>query len=182
MQFKLALLIPSLKSREAFLSRLQAILKPQLTDKIVALVDIDEGQASIGAKRNRLVEMADAEYVAFIDDDDMVSNDYIQLMMEGIDKGVDAVCVQQIITFDGKAPKLVIDSPYQEADFRDNIYYRGAQHLDAIKKEIAVQIKYPDKSFGEDADYTKALADSKLIKTWHNINKPVYFYQYRSKK
>lgn len=180
---KLSILVPSLLNRDRFRDRLISLLKPQVERPDVEVIfTIDEGEVSIGAKRNKLIEDASGKYVVFIDDDDRISADYVDQMMEGIDKDVDAVCIRQIITFDGRNPKLVIDSPYQEATFRDNIYYRGAQHLDAIKKEIAIQIKYPDKSFGEDAEYTKVLADSKLIKTWHNIMKPVYFYEYRSKK
>lgn len=179
---KLSILIPSLIGREKYLARLYDILKPQLSNDIEVLIHTDNKQITTGSKRNNLINDAKGEYIIFVDDDDRVSADYVEQVMVGINRGVDAVTITSIITVDGKNPRFVIDSPYQENRFYKNTYYRGVQHLDAVKRELASQIKYEDISFGEDAKWTKAMHESGLIKTWYRVGKPIYFYESRTKK
>jgi len=72
----LSLLICSLKDRQGYLERLMQILDPQLSgieDKVEVIVELDNGERSIGAKRNALLDKAKGEYLAFIDDDDIIS-------------------------------------------------------------------------------------------------------------
>ena len=54
-----------------------SVLAEQLTSEVEVLTELDDGTRSIGEKRNALVESAGGEYVCFVDDDDMVSSDYV---------------------------------------------------------------------------------------------------------
>ena len=179
---RLSILIPTLSKRAAMLARLLRILQPQLSDDVEVLTDLDDGQRSIGAKRNALLERARGDYIIFPDDDDRVTDDYIAELMDGIGQGVDVVCVNAIHTTDGHSPKLVIDLPYQEWEETPEAYLRGVQIKDAVKREIAITVKFPDISFGEDSVWGHAVEATGLVKTWRDARKVTYFHEYISTK
>jgi glycosyltransferase involved in cell wall biosynthesis len=190
---KLSILIPTMPCRKPLFQRLIRILAPQLglgdgIDKILrnedveVLQDMDNGEITIGAKRNRLLSKATGDYVVFIDDDDRVTENYVQMIMAGIAKGVDVVCVNAIHTTDGQNPKLVIDIPYQRWRETPHAYLRGVQWRDAVKREIAISVPYPDIRFGEDHAWTIAIEATKIIKSWHEAEAPTYFHEFVSVK
>ena len=86
---KLSILICSLASREYYRNRLLELLESQINvenqTSIEVLQDIDHGEASIGSKRQRLIEVAKGDYVCFIDDDDRISPDYIEKILKAIE-------------------------------------------------------------------------------------------------
>ena len=157
-------------------------LQPQLSDDIELIIDSDNGERTIGHKRNDLLAKATGDYVVFIDDDDRVTSCYIAEIMAGIAQGVDVVCVNAIHTIDGHSPKAVIDKPYQNWCETPNAYLRGVQWRDAVKREIAVSVPYPNIRFGEDRAWTIAMEATGLIKTWREAVKPTYFHEYVSHK
>ena len=66
-----------------------------------------------------------------------------------------------------------IDSSYFE---QDGVYYRPPNHLNPMKREIAIQFKFPEQYHGEDLCWAMALAQSGLLKTEETITEPYYFY------
>lgn len=139
--------------------------------------------SSIGKKRNELLDRAKGEYVAFVDDDDWVSSDYIKLLMEGIDKGVDCMSLRGEYSVNGKLDGYFEHSlkynqwqtvPGLEVFIR---YERYPNHLNCIKASIAKQFKFPEKNFGEDHDWSKQIHESGLIKTEHYIDQVIYYYK-----
>lgn len=178
---KISLLICHKQDRLKLLNRLMATLSIQDLNGVELLVDGNDG--TVGEKRNRLLQKAKGKYVAFIDDDDFVSDDYIYHLMEGVEKDVDCCSLVGEITFDGKNPKKFIHSIKYDSWFeKNNVYYRCANHLNCIKKSIALQIMFPEKNIGEDHDYSMKLQKSGLLKTEHEINSTIYYYDYRAKK
>lgn len=145
---------------------------------------------SIGTKRNNLLQRSKGEYICFVDDDDDVSTDYVKLLLEGINKGVDCCSLKGIYTVDGLMDGLFEHSlKYQEWKTNSDIqsathikYERYPNHLNCIKSSIAKQFKFPEKNFGEDHDWSKRLHESGLLKTEHYIEQPIYFYKYITKK
>lgn len=180
---KLEILIPTLKSRSGLLSRLLNILKPQLTPEVRILTDCDDGQVSIGEKRNRLLSHATADYVCFVDDDDTVSEDYVASLLDGIARDVDVVCIRGIFTTNGEDPAPFYDKVHQVHGLRRLAgqveYTRGIQHLDAIRRTIAVSQKFPDSSFGEDYEWGVAIERSGMVQSSWEVDHPIYFYDYR---
>ena len=69
----LSVLTCSLKSRSQVFKRLENILKKQIfnTNQVELLANIDNGEKTIGCKRNELLNAAKGQYVVFIDDDDI---------------------------------------------------------------------------------------------------------------
>jgi glycosyltransferase involved in cell wall biosynthesis len=178
----LSLLVPTLPSRAAFLRRLRAQLEPQIAARPVELLTLmDDGSTPTGTKRNQLVEMASGRYVAFIDDDDRVSPDYVQTLLDGCAQDVDAVCIRGEHRLLG-SPRTdeFIDIPYQLQGHSTvggrTTYLRGAQHLDALRREIALAVLFPPLWVDEDRQHTRALHLSELIQTWHSIPHATYFY------
>lgn len=187
-QYKLAILICTIPERDDFLRRLNTTLHRQLSKGVGMFTDERVG-ISIGEKRNSLLATGvnRADYVAFIDDDDIVSEDYVSLLMEGINRGVDCCSLRGVITEDGFNPRLFEHSIKYRAyrtveEHGITRYERYPNHLNCIKSEIAGQFKFPEKNHGEDTDWATQIHKSGLLKTEHWIEDIIYYYEYRSKK
>ena len=81
-----------------------------MTDEVECLVAIDNREATIGAKRNQLLKDSTGDYVCFIDDDDIVSEEYVERILEGTHSGADCISFRTIITFNDKNPSVVYNS------------------------------------------------------------------------
>ena len=180
---KLSLLICTIPKRKDLFDKLVLELRSQVSlfpDAIEILSDGGEGR--IGAKRQRLLEQAIGDYVAFADDDDWISKDYIRSIMYGIESKPDAVGFMGWITTNGKHQtnfKISKDCEYKTTA---NGHERFNNHLSPVKREIALQIGYKDIDYGEDYDYALRLHESGLIKTERFISKHLYFYHYVTQK
>lgn len=188
---KLQILIPTLPERKEKFDALMFELKRQirinnLFDQVKICVNDAPKGVSIGLKRNELLQRATADYVAFIDDDDNISPDYIERVMEGISKGVDACSLRGIITIDGGVEEVfehsIRYSAWKTNDTGYVTYERYHNHLNTIKREIAQQFKFPETNFGEDHDWSTQIFNSGLIKTEHYIDSVIYNYVYISSK
>lgn len=178
---KLSILICSLKSREIFYNRLIGILEKQKNNNVEIISSIDNGVKSIGAKRNELLNKASGDYVAFIDDDDTVHNDYIKLILEAIKNNPDCVGIEGIMTTNGRNPEKFIHSLKYDSWFKKNgIYYRNPNHLNPVKREIALSVMFPEINHGEDKDYSERLFEH--LKTEEYINIPIYNYLFVTNK
>lgn len=149
-------------------------------DDVEILIYSDNKEESVGGKRNKLVGLAKGEYVSFLDEDDRVSDDYIEQLLEGIKSGADIITFDVSVSIDGATPKPCYYSMYFDGDKNEpNAYYRLPNHLMCVKREIALQVPFKEISFGEDADYAKRLKP--LLKSEHSIHKVLYHYDYNSK-
>jgi glycosyltransferase involved in cell wall biosynthesis len=152
----------------------------ELLDRTQILIDIDNGQASIGAKRNRLIAAAEGRYVVFIDDDDAITEDYLEQIFVGIDEDVDHIGVGMIYTPTHGSPVPVECSMRHEWTFDGTKYLRPPQHTCAIRRSIATQVMFPDISFGEDRAYAEG-CKGLVLSEWLTTH-PVYIYHYEEKK
>ena len=148
---------------------------------------MDACAQTVGEKRNALLHAAEGEYVSMVDDDDVVSPDYVTEMLAGINLGVDVVAIRGEVTRDGYPFGIFIDTPFQRmANIRQEngllLCLRGTQHLDAIKREIALSVPFESKNFGEDSRWTAMLEKTGLITSWHCVQKPLYTYHWRTNK
>lgn len=180
---KLSILIPTLANRANFRKRLMGMLAPQLSADIELLTDLDNGERKTGTKRNALIERATGDYVVFIDDDDRIAPEYIAELMAGISKGVDVVSIRGRYRLNGGKSSEFIDKPHRAwSRDADGNHLRGVQHLDAVKRSIALQAKFPEISFGEDKAWGERIEATGLVRTWHEVSKPIYFYDDRRPK
>lgn len=182
----LSILIPSLHRRTEFLARLLSVLQPQVVADVEILIDIDAGEKSIGEKRNRLLARAKGSHVAFVDDDDLVSPDYVEHLLAGVKRGVDVVSVRGQHIRNGQFWRKFVDEvgkPFSmvEEDGVRTIFY-GLQHLDAIRRSIAEQFEFPAIRFGEDRHFSVKVEQSGLVRTSWQVPTDVYFYHFREPK
>jgi glycosyltransferase involved in cell wall biosynthesis len=149
------------------------------------LIDNRDSNTSIGQKRNSLLALSKKDYVAFIDDDDLVSEDYISILLNSIQEFPDCVSLNGIITTDGTDEHKFIHSlkykMYSEnKDLKE--YYRPPNHLNCIKSSIAKQVSFIHKNYGEDTDWALELMSKNILKTEKTISQVIYFYQYIKNK
>lgn len=180
--FTLSILICTLPERAGYLRRLMASLEKKARGCPVEILTDNRGRnITIGAKRNALLQRARGEYAAFIDDDDEVSGDYIQLVLKALSQKPDCAELRGEITTNGMNPKPFIHTvACKEWHEKDGVYWRMPNHLNAIRRELALQAGFPEKSFGEDHDFSKRVQP--LLKTQGDIAQTIYYYRYRSKK
>jgi glycosyltransferase involved in cell wall biosynthesis len=184
----LSVLIPTLEKRFEMYDRLffklkKQIIENQLSEKVQIIKYADNGELSIGEKRNALIEKACGKYICFIDDDDDISDKYIKKIYTGCLQDVDCLDLTGIITINGLRQKKFIHAVRYDYYWEDNeAYYRPPNHLNCIRRSIALQYKFPHKSFSEDTDYAMRMAKKKALKTEYHIDDILYFYKYVSKK
>lgn len=181
--------ILTVTGRERFYDRLRGILDPQIEMKPVeVLVLKDNRERSIGSKRQMALDLCTTKYISFIDDDDVVSNQYVDLILAELKKDPYGVGFRGIITSHKSTAMEFVHKanlPYAEKPQLYNgthIYTRPLNHLNPVMTDIAREIGYVDISFGEDLDYAKRLDKSGLIKDNVFIDQFLYFYQYRGKE
>lgn len=184
----LSLLIPTLTQRAPMLARLLNSIERQLNqykafNMVEVLVNEDEGQATIGGKRNTLLRKAKGEYCAFIDDDDRISPFYISLILRALQSEPDVCSLKGIISFDGRKKQIFLHSlKYTGWYEKHGVLYRNPNHLNCIKTSIARQIGFPEINHGEDKEYSDKLLQSGLLKTEATITDTLYYYDYKSIK
>lgn len=181
---KLSILICTIPSRQASFGRLITELRSQMLiySPEVGIISNASPELPIGAKRNWLLQKAESDYVCFIDDDDRVSPNYIDLIMGGIEKDIDCCSLIGEITVNGKNPKKFIHSLDYAGWFeKNNVYYRGINHLNCIRSSIAKKIGFTNKNHGEDYDFSIKLQESGLLKIEHKISETIYYYDYWTK-
>lgn len=175
---RLSILICSLKGRRKQLSRLMNSLVPQTMNKDVEiLVETDDGKITVGAKRNVLLKRTTGDYVAFVDDDDTVSDDYVSKVLEALVVSPDCCSLEGEIHFKKRdvTKKFIHSILYDRWFEKGQVYYRCPNHLNAVKRELALQVMFPDVKVGEDMDYSLRLHP--LLSIEQCIKGTIYFYE-----
>lgn len=186
---KLSILIPTLHSRKFYFNNMKRILNEQIEaldnpKEVEILAFVDNRKYTTGAKRNALLEKAKGEFVVFVDDDDNLHEQYVPLILEAIKNNpdIDAVGIRGMYTEDGSRPEPFETSLKHDWEKRNGWYYRTINHISPIRRKHALAVKFPNKTVGEDYDYTMALKKTGLLKKEVVIEKPIYFYNFISNK
>jgi hypothetical protein len=181
---KLSILIPHLYSRKESLDILIDQLSNQIReldafDLIQILVDGDNGEKTIGRKRNDLLFNAEGEYISFVDDDDKVSDTYIKDLLHGISFNPDVLSLIGVFTERGKTPQTFMHSMHYQGWYeKDKILFRYINHLNCIKIDYAKMAGFPETSFGEDKIYSDRLLQLGVLKDEYTVNNVLYYYDY----
>lgn len=182
---KLSILICSLKSREISFLRLLKSINEQVIDdsEVEILYDIDEGEMSIGEKRNKLLDRATGDYLCFIDDDDQISKDYVSQILTAIREKPDCIGFKlkyyEDNKYKGTAHHSIKYDSWQnrQIEYGEMFFERTPNHLNPIKSEIAKLVKFPEQDFGEDHAWSNEV--KQYLKDEVDIDKPIYFYKYK---
>lgn len=183
---KLSILICTIPARKQLFERLMRKLKPQLTPEVEIIPLSDNKKMPIGLKRNLLLEKSKGDYVCFIDDDDLVSDDYVSKVLRAVSGRPDCCSIQGIFTEDGRNPTAFKHSiAFKEwttgIENGEKVYYRCPNHLNAIRRDLALKTGFnPELNHGEDKDFSDRLFP--LLKTEATIEGSIYNYLFISKK
>ena len=161
MSIALSILVPAVPSR---ISHLLVPLLHKLTGQIERrqykdlevelLVLCDNKQRSVGAKRNALLDLAQGKYLAFVDDDDDVSVDYVDQLLAATEHNCDVIVFDQRVFLNEEWPPRVVHFGLQFTN--EDIAAPGGEakrkpfHCCAWRSTIAKQGRFSDKQWGED--------------------------------
>ncbi len=178
-QIILSILTPSIPERWRAVVDLQRIIAEQTGDLPVEhLVLCDNRKRSIGRKRDGLLRLARGKYVAFVDDDDGVSDDYVGDILAAATSDPDVITFQQraLVGSDSGIVELKLGNP-NEAFAPGAITKRNAWHICAWRASLAIGSGFPDVSYGEDWAYAAPLCAVPNLKEAH-IPRVLHFYTY----
>jgi len=185
---KLSILIPTIPERswqfEMLLKSIENQIKELGTNEVEIIYnDAPKGEISIGLKRDWLYKMAKGVYSVQIDDDDLVSVDYVKTVLEAIKEGKDCIGYIENCVINGEHKKslLSFSCPIWK-EFNPPVegftYHRSPFFKTPIKTELCIETGVKDLRFGEDHDFSKRI--NSLLKTETFINKEMYFYSANS--
>lgn len=159
--------------------KLAAILQPQLTKEVewiiiddgcncegldmlsAKVIHLEENSGGASIPRNVGLDIATGEYITFIDSDDLVSDDYIQTILDKIKENWD-YCY---ISWKGKSNTVII---------RDNPPTWNCCVWNCIyKKDLIGNERFkPELKMAEDYDFNNRVRKGKRA----NITKIIYYY------
>lgn len=149
-----------------------------LQNDIEILAFKDNRALPVGFKRNELLRASSGKYVCFLDDDDDVHDQYIAMIYNGLKQNPDCVSLTGIISHHGDHCKKFIHSLKYNSYFeKDSVYYRPPNHLNPMRRSVAIQFMFPELNHSEDLQWTIKLTQSCLLKTEVAIDEPYYFYR-----
>lgn len=181
----LSILVCSVHTRyKTFLPKIQEQLYGQLAalsdddqQRIEIMILTDNKQMMLGHKRNKMVELAQGKYVAFVDDDDRLAEDYVSSLLEATASDADSIVFKAEVSLNGEPPKICHYSKDVKRDYNHKDgYYRIPNHICCVKREVSLKSSFPNVLYGEDAGYGKVLLP--FLKTEHKIDKVLYYYDY----
>lgn len=171
------ILIPTIGRRVNQFERLVTGLLKQ-TEKYDNAVQIlafyNNGQLPLYQIRQSLVDQAEGDYISFIDDDDEVSEYYVDTIFPLLD-GVDYIgwrmqCIMDGTTLSPTYHSLRYNGWSDDADG----YYRDISHLNPIKRELVIKYAKFGGTIPEDVDWASQLRNH--VTTEHYISDIMYFY------
>lgn len=186
-----SMMIATLEDRRAKFEALFSFLKKQekevgCSDEVEIVFLRDQGERTIGDKRNALLRMATGRFAAFIDDDDWVSDTYIEDIVSAIRKNENLDCIGffGMVYFKGKAGgKMYHSITCPNWTEEPGKYFRPPNHLNPIRLEISQRYRFRDIQFSEDHFWSLDLQGSGLLKREVFLgHKPLYIYRCGSEK
>ena len=188
-----SILIPCVPSRVAKLSRLFDRLGGQIDDQPVEILAfLDNKKRSVGLKRDALVQSARGKYLAFCDDDDDVTDDYVGRIVEVAGHtDADVIVFNQLCQINDDPPFVVshgIEFDMMPARRHDGVsgplgkwddITRKPWHHNAWRTALAQTVRFPDSSFGEDGAWCSQLWPH--VHSQERIDAVLHLYQWSKK-
>lgn len=160
-EYDLSVLIPTIVGREASLQSLLNSVRDKITRIAPHLhveyrIELDNREMSVGMKRNKLLQGAKGKYMAFIDDDDDITDAYIE-DVAGMIRGE-----YQVMRLRGRIHPYTFTHSIENSltDFmaKGEVFIRPPNHLNPMMTDVAKLVQFGDAVRGEDLDWTIRLA------------------------
>jgi glycosyltransferase involved in cell wall biosynthesis len=179
----LTIAIPTIEQRISCFNELYNELKKQ-SEPFGSLIEIiyisDNKEMTIGAKRQKLVDMSNGKYVVMWDDDDWIHPNGINLIMGALKSDADVISYNYSanIGIDEDTNCYRKISIQYNNELIDNILYVKPDCKNPIKKELINKVKFRDISWSEEFFFKMDLAPH--LKTEYKIDEDIYQIQNRS--
>jgi len=178
----LTILVPTVSNRiDYFYPRIMKQLLDQTKkyNNIELISFFDNKKRTIGKKRDEMLKLAQGRYITFVDDDDRISDNYTDEIMNAIIQNNDVDCfVYNVICCVNNSPIKKIckyGTEFEYGDINGGKEWRGKPaHTMVWKSSIAKQHNYSNKQNGEDIDWVNRAC--KDIKNQYRIDKVLYYY------
>lgn len=183
----LTLIIPRLAERKASWKHLQMTLAKQqqglgLPESTVEILT-DVSDEPVARKRQRMFDAARGRYVAFVDDDDMVSEEYLRSLVMTIIHfpAVDVVSFEGKRTEDGaKCQRMHWSLATPQNQRTEKTRYIMANHLCAMRRDLCQEVRFwRETAYGSDQIYWRSLHVAKLLQTEVHLPDQLYHYNFR---
>jgi hypothetical protein len=141
------------------------------------LILSDNRKRSIGAKRQALVDIARGQYIAFVDDDDDISEDYVSSLLASIESGADVITFEQRAIYNGVESTVHFGVNNKDGAFTPNgITLRAPWHVCAWRRAAVVGCLFSEVNYGEDLCW--CIQARQRLKTAHHIDKVLHTYRH----
>jgi len=178
---KLSIITPYYKTLD-YTKKLSQILEPQLTNEVEWII-VDDGcyekeldklnaivihkkNGGVSSARNRALNIASGKYVAFIDSDDLVVNNYVNIILNKIKEDFD-YCFMSWEYFNKREGQVIItDYPPQDNTSVWNCIYK--------RETIGNKRFDEDTQYGEEVDFNNKVRNG--VKA--NITQVMYLYNF----
>ena len=179
----LSILTASIPERADKLEMLTEKIAEQIGDLPVEhLVFLDNRRRTIGAKRDALLRIARGTFVAYVDDDDTVSPDYVASLVEAIKNAmvpVDVITFAQFARVDEASAKIVFGLRQENQPFvPDTEVLRAAWHVCAWRRSVAILSHFPESNYGEDWAFAEPL--NRIARASIHLDKVLHYYRFNS--
>ena len=181
---KLSILTPACWERADKLRTLRDELKSQIDQcppgTVEHLVLLDNRTRSVGLKRQALVDAAIGDYIAFVDDDDWIAQDYVPSLLSGIESGADVITFEQQVFVNEHQNKVIMHLGAEDEVWKPGVAVtnRNAWQVCAWKRSIAKIGVFPDIMDGEDHAWLRQIRP--FAKTEHHIPHILHTYRFNS--
>ena len=150
-------LIPTIPGREQSLQQLVFSIHEKVRRicpdlRLEVILGFDNKEKSIGMKRQEMVQSAQGKYVSFIDDDDEITDAYVEDVWQTIQLNIPVMRLRGQIgdyTFTHS-----LENKLSDPMAKNGIFVRPPNHLNPMMTDVAKLIPYRDSFRGEDLDWT----------------------------
>ena len=165
-EYDVTFLIPTITGREKSLENLQASIREKMERLAPGVrykinLAYDNRQMSIGVKRQNLLQAAEGKYFVFIDDDDDLTDAYVEDLVQTIQGGY------HVMRLRGKIEPYTfthsLENSLSSPMARGNVFVRPPNHLNPMMSDVAKLIPFRDAVRGEDLDWAIRLAKSGFL-------------------
>lgn len=178
---KLSIITPYFQTLKE-IQKLRGILEPQLNQNVewiiiddgcneheldtfkATVIHLDKNSGGASVPRNKGLDIAKGEYIAFIDSDDLITSNYVQKILDKTKEEWDYCYIS--FEMNGKALIIKDEPPEWNCCIWNCVY----------KRELIGEERFdPNLILAEDYDFNKRVRKGKKA----NITNMLYFYQYR---
>ena len=163
--------------------KLCALLKElgsQMRPGVGVRVYRDNLVASYGEKCATLLASSSADYVSYIDDDDMVAPSYVDRVLAALAEGPDYVGYPVLWTIDA-VPQLPVEHSLRHGRWENlpDMLVRDISEKNPLRRELA-ELGWWDGGYAAEQQWAYWVRSTGRVKTEVWIPEPMYYYQYDS--